>query len=131
MGMVVFKERPTLRAQELRTNATEAEKRLWRRLSRRQLCGCKFSRQMPVGPYICDFMCREARLVIEIDGGQHSVHSEKDRSGTRYIESEGYRVLRFWNNDAFGNMDGVLQAIAKTLEAPPPAAPPASGRGGS
>ncbi len=127
--MVVFRERPTLRAQELRSSATDAEKRLWRRLSRRQLCGFKFSRQMPVGSFICDFMCREALLVIELDGGQHSVQAEKDRNRTRYIVSEGYRVLRFWNNDVFGNMDGVLQAIATALKGPPPLTPPASGRG--
>src|SRR3954462_7838610 len=122
--MVRFRERPTLRAQELRSNASDAEKRLWRRLSRRQLGGFKFSRQMPVGPFICDFMCREARLVVELDGGQHERAMEKDFRRTQFIESEGYRVLRFWNNDVFGNMDGVLQTIVAALTAPPPPAPP-------
>jgi very-short-patch-repair endonuclease len=128
--MVRFRERPTLRAQELRNNATDAEKRLWRRLSRRQLGGYKFSRQMPVGPFICDFMCREAGLVVELDGGQHDRDVQKDLRRARFIEGEGYRVLRFWNNDVFGNMDGVLQTIAAALTASPPPAPPASGRGG-
>ena len=130
MGMIVFKARPTMRAQQLRKNPTEAEKRLWRRLNRRRLEGWKFSRQMPVGPFICDFMCQEARLAIELDGGQDAIETENDASRTRYIQSEGYRVLRFWNNDVFGNMDGALQTIAAALEVPPPPAPPASGRGG-
>ena len=78
-----FKPRPTARERELRNNATDAEKLLWRHLSRRQLGGYKFSRQMPVGPFVCDFMCREARLVVEADGGQHG--AARDAARTRFI----------------------------------------------
>ena len=131
MGMPEFQRRPTLRAQELRRNATDAERRLWRHLSRRQLGGFKFSRQMPVGPFICDFMCREAWLVVEIDGGQHDERAAADASRTRFIEAEGFRVLRFWNNEVLGNTEGVLLTILRHLEAGPPPAPPASGRGDS
>ena len=133
--MVRFRDRPTRRAQELRNNATDAEKRIWRHLSRRQLGGYKFSRQMPVGPFICDFLCREAALVVELDGGQHDLRAAYDGARSRFIESQGYRVLRFWNNDVMSNVEGVLEAILETLEAvpmsPPPPTPPASGRGDS
>jgi very-short-patch-repair endonuclease len=127
--VVRFRTRPTHRAQELRNNATDIEKKLWRHLSRRQLNGFKFSRQMPVGPFICDFMCREAALVVELDGGQHDTAAGGDAERTRFIESEGYRVIRFWNNDVMGNVDGVLSEILAALELPSPPAPPASGRG--
>ena len=70
--MPEFRPRPTDRAQNLRNNATEAERRLWQHLNRRQLKGFKFSRQIPLGPFICDFMCRERRLIVELDGGQHA-----------------------------------------------------------
>jgi very-short-patch-repair endonuclease len=113
--MAQFSPRPTRVAQILRNNATDAEKCLWCRLSRRQLGGFKFSRQMPVGTYICDFMCREAQLVIELDGGQHDARAPLDRKRTSYIESQGYRVLRFWNNDVLGNVDGVLTVISDVL----------------
>jgi very-short-patch-repair endonuclease len=114
--MPTFNPRPTRRAQQLRNNATDAERRLWRHLSRRQLHGFKFSRQMPVGPYICDFLCRDRKLVIEVDGGQHA-DSKRDDIRTDFLEAEGYRVIRFWNNDVLENMDGVLQTIAEELMA--------------
>ena len=114
--MAEFKRRPTPLAKRLRNNATDAERHLWRHISRRQLDGHKFSRQMPIGPFICDFLCREARLVIEVDGGQHDARQPSDRRRTERIESEGYRVLRFWNNDVLENIDGVLIRIAKALE---------------
>ncbi len=106
--------RPTRFAQSLRNNATLAERYLWRHLSRRQLEGHKFSRQMPVGPFVCDFLCREARLVIEVDGGQHN-DSRRDQSRTAYLNAEGYRVIRFWNNDVMGNVEGVVEAIRAEL----------------
>ncbi|WP_235973746.1 endonuclease domain-containing protein [Parasphingopyxis marina] len=93
--MPEFKNRPTRRAQHLRNNATDAEQLLWRHLRRRQLEGFKFSRQMPVGPYVCDFLCREAKLAIELDGSQHHDRQAHDAGRTRYIERQGYRVLRF------------------------------------
>src|SRR5215218_3882887 len=105
--MPQFRSRPTKRAQELRNNATDAERKLWRHLSRRQLEGFKFSRQMPVGPYICDFLCRDRQLVVEVDGGQHA-ESRRDAGRTAYLEGEGYKVIRFWNDDVLGNVGGVL-----------------------
>ncbi len=92
------KRRPTKRAQQLRNNPTDTERMLWRHLSSRQLNGSKFSRQMPVGPYICDFLSRECHLVVEVDGGQHA-DSDHDAVRTAYLESQGYRVIRLWNND--------------------------------
>jgi very-short-patch-repair endonuclease len=117
--MVVFRERPTLRAQELRNDATEAEKHLWRRLSRRQLGGWKFSRQIPVGAFICDFVCREARLIVESDGGQHDERAAQDEARTRFLVGEGFQVIRFWNNEVFENPDGVLIRILEVLESRP------------
>jgi len=75
---------------------------------------------MPVGPYVCDFLCRERRLVVEVDGGQHC-DSAGDLKRTAYLESEGFRVIRFWNNDVLGNLEGVLGMIAAAAaECPPP-----------
>ena len=121
--MAVFKPRPTMRAQELRNNATDVERRLWQHLSRRQLGGFKFSRQMPVGPFICDFMCRERKLVVELDGGQHGEKIEEDASRTRFIEAEGFRVIRFWNNDVLSNVEGVLQTVLEALPDRPTPSP--------
>ena len=104
------------RARRLRSNATEAEKRLWSKLRDRQLAGHKFRRQVPIGPYVVDFFCPEQKLIIEIDGGQHAVEAALDEKRTDWLESEGYRVVRFWNNDVLGNTDGVLDAITRTLD---------------
>jgi very-short-patch-repair endonuclease len=120
--MPEFRNRPTKRAQQLRNNATQAERLLWQHLSRRQLNGCKFSRQMPLGPFICDFLCREHQLIVEVDGGQHCDNA-RDLARTAYLQSEGYRVIRFWNNDVLENIDGVLQTVAVALEALPPPTP--------
>jgi very-short-patch-repair endonuclease len=118
--MVEFRRRPTLIAQKLRNTATDAERLLWRHLSRRQLGGYKFSRQMPVGPYICDFMCRQARLAIEVDGGQHDAREPIDQARTKYLASEGFRVLRFWNNEVLETMEGVLIRILQALDSAHP-----------
>ena len=84
---------------------------------------------MPVGPFICDFLCRERRLIVELDGGQHAENA-RDIERTAFLQAEGYRVLRFWNNDVLGNMEGVLQIIAQAVKVlPTPQSPPASGRG--
>ena len=122
--------RPTLRAQELRANPTEAERRLWRRLSARQCAHAKFSRQMPIGPYICDFLCRELMLVIEVDGSQHA-ENPRDAVRTRYLEEQGYRVIRFWNNDVLSNSDGVLMTIAEAIRQSVPTPSPSRQREGS
>ena len=84
--------------------------------------GFKFSRQMPVGPFICDFLCREKMLIVEVDGGQHSENA-KDVGRTSYLQSQGYRVIRFWNDQAAENLEGVIQAIALALKESPPPAP--------
>jgi very-short-patch-repair endonuclease len=97
----------TLISRRLRVNQTDAETKLWNRVRNRQVGGHKFVRQEPVGRYICDFVCREKLLVIEVDGGQHS-GSQRDQIRDRFLRSQGYRVMRFWNNDVLSNIDGVL-----------------------
>jgi len=99
-----------------RENATEVEKRLWQRLRSRQL-GVKFRRQVPVGPYVADFMCFDARLIVELDGGQHGGEQGlvQDERRTRYLEEQGFRVLRFWNNDVTDNLQGVLEVVAAAV----------------
>ena len=111
------------RARQLRREATEAEKRLWRAL-REKLPHAKWRRQMPVGPYFADFACFAERLIIELDGGQHAEALEYDVARTRFLEKQGCRVIRFWNNDVSGNLDGVLEAIAAALS-PSPSQPSA------
>ncbi|MES2985444.1 MAG: endonuclease domain-containing protein [Pseudomonadota bacterium] len=105
------------RARDLRVCATEVEKRLWWRIRDRQLDRYKFRRQHPVGPFILDFACEEAKLAIELDGGQHG-HPESmvlDSSRTATLEALGWRVLRFWNHEVIDTMDGVLETIRRTL----------------
>ncbi|HXP32343.1 MAG TPA: DUF559 domain-containing protein [Stellaceae bacterium] len=104
------------RARELRKSPTEAEARLWWRLRQKHLDGFRFRRQQPIGPYIVDFFCSAARLIIEVDGGQHA-ESEKDDTRTNWLEARGYRVLRFWNNDVLSNTEGALITILKALRA--------------
>ena len=96
-------------ARSLRRNATNPERHLWQRLRARQLAGCKFRRQVTVGPYIVDFLCLDARLVVEADGGQHS--EDADTTRTAFLTSRGFRVIRFWNHDVLANIEGVLEAI--------------------
>jgi very-short-patch-repair endonuclease len=115
-------------ARQLRRNATIAEQQLWYRLRSRSLYGVKFVRQEPIGPYIVDFVCREQRLIIEVDGGQHA-ENERDVVRDRWLRDHGYRVLRFWNNDVIENADGVLEAIAEVLGASPSPRLRGEGRG--
>ncbi|VWX52112.1 endonuclease domain-containing protein [Novosphingobium sp. 9U] len=107
--------RPTARSRELRRDATEAERKLWRAISARKLAGFRFNRQFPVGQYICDFASRERRLVIEIDGGQHAMNKEYDERRTQFLEQQGYTVIRFWNSDVLDNLEGVLIRIKRVL----------------
>src|SRR5690606_452440 len=109
------------RARSLRINQTEAEKRLWMRLRNRAFFGFKFRRQVPVGHYIVDFLCADCWLIVELDGGQHA-DSASDIRRTAWLEREGYRVIRFWNNDVLRNTDGVLTQILEALQAPHPPA---------
>jgi len=128
-----FEPRDTMRAQALRNAATPAERRLWQYLSKSQIGGYKFSRQIPVGPYICDFVCRRMKLVVELDGYSHDFSQAEDLRRTRFLEGEGFTVLRFSNDDVASNVEGVVACIGEWLEfgrAPgPPPAPPARGRG--
>ena len=102
-------------ARGLRGRSTDAEQLLWRRLRNRQLLDCKFRRQQPIGPYIGDFVCLERRLVIELDGGQHAEQVSEDEARTAFLQSEGYRVLRFWNNQVLKELESVLEAILSGL----------------
>jgi very-short-patch-repair endonuclease len=109
----------TSRARGLRKKATDAEAALWQKLRSRSLNGFKFVRQEPIGPYTIDFVCREERLIIEVDGGQHA-DNPHDVVRDRWLTARNYRVMRFWNNDVLTNMAGVLEVIATALaEAPP------------
>jgi very-short-patch-repair endonuclease len=101
----------TTRARRLRKMATNAENALWHRLRSRALSGYKFLRQEPIGPYTVDLICRERRLIIEIDGGQHADNPHDDVRD-KWLVDHNYRILRFWNNDELGNIDGVLQTMA-------------------
>jgi BirA family biotin operon repressor/biotin-[acetyl-CoA-carboxylase] ligase len=107
-------KRLTHLARNLRNDPTDAEKRLWLHLRTRRFEGTKFTRQHPIGNFIADFACRSLRLAIELDGGQHS-ESLSDANRTRIIEAHGYRVIRFWNNEVLGNIDGVLTVIAEEI----------------
>ncbi len=99
------------RARLLREQSTDVERRLWSILRRHQLAGLKFKRQAPIDRYFADFACFEARLVIELDGGQHSDQAARDANRTRAIEACGWKVIRFWNNEVIENLDGVADTI--------------------
>ena len=103
----------TSRARQLRSNMTVAERRLWCRLRRRQLEGIRFRRQTPIGPYYVDFICLEEKLIIEIDGGQHAIEREADGARTQWLESKGYRVLRYWNNEVLEKTEAVVEDIRR------------------
>ncbi len=124
------------RAKSLRTHQTDAEQRIWRELRAHRFMGLKFKRQKPIGPYIVDFVCFEPRLVVELDGGQHVDQVAYDRKRDALLQAQGFAVLRFWNNQALGETEAVLEAIrlkvlTLTLDrstlSPNPS--PASGRG--
>ncbi len=112
--MPAFKPRNTERARELRREATPAERLLWRYLSRSQL-SVKFSRQMPLGPWFADFLCRERMLVVELDGFSHNMRQGHDAARDRWLAQAGYRVLRFTNADVLENVEGVVTAIQSAI----------------
>jgi very-short-patch-repair endonuclease len=113
---------------------TDAERKLWLHLKRLPAGETHFRRQATIGPYFADFACHERRVVIEVDGGQHGEASgvERDAARTDYLKSQGYRVLRFWNNEVLNNIDGVIDAIHMALneDRPPPLTPPHRFAGG-
>ena len=106
----------TGRARQLRRDSTEAEQILWGALRNRQLGGYKFRRQTPIGRYIVDFVCKERRLIVEMDGSQHLEEGVYDRVRTEFLESLGYRVLRIWNYEALSDLESVADAILLELE---------------
>ncbi|HEY6300318.1 MAG TPA: DUF559 domain-containing protein [Candidatus Binatus sp.] len=102
-------------ARRLRTNATEAEQKLWSQLRKRQLYGFQFRRQYSIGPFFVDLICLEARLIIEVDGAQHADQKEQDQSRSEFLHACGYNVLRFWNFEVLSDVDSVVERIAVVL----------------
>jgi len=122
-----------VRAKALRTTMTDAERKLWQRLRARS-AGAKFRRQVPLGPYIVDFVSFDPKIIIEVDGSQH-MDRVQDQIRDRYFAEQGYRVMRFWNNEVLSHIDGVLDAIVDGIS-PSPGVPlrgtppsPSKGRG--
>ena len=106
-------------AKSLRSSQTDAEIKLWYYLRAHRFMSLKFKRQKPIGQYIVDFVCIEQKLIIELDGGQHVAQIDYDENRTRFLDSEGYRVLRFWNNQVLQEMEGVLEAIRTEIALSP------------
>ena len=107
----------TSRSRALRHNSTDAERKLWQVLRSRQLCDFKFRRQVEIDGYVVDFLCPARRLIVEVDGGQHT--PERDARRTAYLQSQGFTLIRFWNNDVLQNLDGVWATIEEALSTPP------------
>ena len=105
-------------ARHLRQDPTPAEKRLWSRLRRRQFGGFKFRRQHLLGPYICDFVCTEGRIVVELDGSQHLDEAPYDGRRNTYLKARGFRTLRFWNAHVMSELENVLDTIFTALQNP-------------
>jgi len=118
------------RARRLRRDQTDAERKLWIRLRARQVSGAKFRRQQPIGHHIVDFCCMEQKVVIELDGGHHTLQAQADQRRTDILAQRGYRVLRFWDHEVLTDPDAVLQQIAIVVSHPHPDPLP-EGRGGN
>ena len=118
-------------ARELRSSATGAERHLWRFVRNRYLSGYRFRRQVPLGPYVADFVCLRARLIVEIDGSQHDEHLLEELERTRYLARLGFRVIRFWNNEVLQQTEAVLESILEALiqACPHPSPLPQAGEG--
>ncbi|MEK7304320.1 MAG: endonuclease domain-containing protein [Pseudomonadota bacterium] len=102
---------------------TDVERLLWRAIRGKQVHACRFRRQHPIGPYIADFACIEQWLVVELDGGQHQEQNAQDEQRAAYLQSLGWQILRFWNNEVLNNLDGVLSTIVEHLNHAPPSSP--------
>ena len=100
-------------ASQLRRNRTDAEEKFWQAVRNRQIDGFKFRFQHSLLPYVADFACLDAMLIVEIDGGQHS--EARDAKRTAFLESKGFEILRFWNNDVLTNLDGVILVVREAL----------------
>ena len=107
----------TARARRLRSDSTDAERVLWRLLRNRQLAGWKFRRQAPIGRYVVDFVCFENQLIVEVDGGQHQARARADAKRTKWLTSQGFRVIRYWNNQVLTETSAVQEAVLAALEA--------------
>jgi very-short-patch-repair endonuclease len=118
-------------ARSLRKNMTDAEQMIWQCLRRKQVCGFRFRRQHPIDRFVLDFYCCEAKLAIELDGGQHNEPDARlrDKERTAHLQHYGIRVIRFWNTEVLENLEGVLEKIFYALKHPPFQPPPAGGRG--
>jgi very-short-patch-repair endonuclease len=117
----------------LRSNSTDAERKLWSQLRLLKMRGFHFRRQVPIDHLIVDFVCYSARLVIEVDGGQHNFdrHQQKDSDRDLYLRAQGFEVIRFWNNDVFSNLEGVMTKITMVLDAMDPHPNPSPQGGGA
>ena len=111
-----IKPSTTRNARNLRREMTDAERALWRHLRGQQVAGYKFRRQHPLGAYIVDFVCLDALLVIEVDGGQHAERQRYDQERTDWLQQRGYRVLRFWNHEVLANGQAVMEAIGREVQ---------------
>jgi very-short-patch-repair endonuclease len=127
-GSHAMNDRQRHLAQQMRAQPTDAERVLWQRLRHDiALAGSHFRRQVLIGPFIVDFASRKAKIVIELDGGQHNWQQQSDALRQHRIEAAGYRVLRFWNNDVLGNLEGVLNEIQRALPPTPDPSPQGGG----
>jgi len=117
-----------LRDRHLRKNLTDAEQTLWQHIRNRQRYGHKFRRQAPIGKYIVDFVCFEKRLIVELDGGQHAAHQDEDNHRSEWLESQGFRVIRFWNHDVLKQIEAIKEVITLNLITPHPDLPPQGGK---
>ncbi|MFM9927823.1 endonuclease domain-containing protein [Variovorax sp. H27-G14] len=125
------RERVRVRARSLRETPTDAEALLWFHLRDRRLADHKFRRQRPIGLYFADFACIDAKLIVELDGGQHVDAAEYDENRTRFMQAQGYRVLRFWNHEVLTQTDAVRERILQALQedSPHPNPLPQAGEG--
>jgi very-short-patch-repair endonuclease len=120
MGSARRKSRYTPIARKLRRNQTDAEVLLWSQLRNGRLAGTKFRHQFPMPPYVADFCNEKGHLIIELDGSQNMDSVESDNERAAFFERRGYRVIRFWNNDVFENLDGVLETLLEYVTSPSP-----------
>jgi very-short-patch-repair endonuclease len=113
------KSRLSINARNLRKRQTRAEELLWRDLRARQLEDAKFRRQVPIGDYIVDFISFEKKIIVELDGGQHAATTTRDAARDAWLKGRGYSVLRFWDNEVFQNLEGILEVVRKNVASIP------------